>query len=136
MAYATTTDLTRFGLPSAALSGIATAAQEAALDAASVFADSYLRSRYGTLPLTSYGVDLTQCVCALAAETLLTTRGFDATRANGDSVTLRADNARAWLRDVSAGRAAVSGGNTTAAATPIARASSAPTTSSTSERGW
>ena len=40
-----------------------------------------------------------------------------ATRANGDSVTLRADNARAWLRDVSAGRAAVSGGNTTSAAT-------------------
>jgi len=136
MAYATTTDLARFGLPSAALSGIATATQEAALDAASVFADSYLRSRYGTLPLTSYGVDLTQCVCALAAETLLTTRGFDATRANGDSVTLRADNARAWLRDVSAGRAAVSGGNTTATATPIARASTAPSTASSSEQGW
>ena len=136
MAYATTTDLARFGLPSAALSGIATATQEAALDAASAFADSYLRSRYGALPLTSYGVDLTQCVCALAAETILTTRGFDATRANGDSVTLRAENARTWLRDVSAGRAAVSGGNTTAAATPIARASTAPSTSSSSERGW
>lgn len=136
MAYATTTDLARYGLPSAALSGIATAAQEAALDAASVFADSYLRSRYGTLPLTSYGVDLTQCVCALAAEMLLTTRGFDATRANGDAVTQRAENARAWLKDISAGRAAVSGGNTTATATPIARASTAPSTSSSSERGW
>lgn len=136
MAYGTTTDLTRFGLPSTALSGVTTATQEAALDAASAFADSYLRARYGTLPLTSYGVDLTQCVCALAAETLLTTRGFDPSRANGDAITQRANTARAWLRDVSAGRAAVSGGNTTAAATPIARASSAPTTSSTSERGW
>ena len=136
MSYATTTDLARYGLPSAALSGIATAAQEAALDAASVFADSYLRSRYGTLPLTSYGVDLTQCVCSLAAEMLLTTRGFDATRATGDAVTLRAGNARAWLKDISAGRAAVSGGNTTVTATPIARASTAPSTSSSSERGW
>lgn len=135
MAYATTTDLVRFGLPAAALSGISTAAQEAAIDAASALADSYLRSRY-TVPLTSYGVDLTQQVCALAAEMLLTTRGFDATRANGDAVTLRADNARAWLRDVSAGRAAVSGGNAAPAAVSIARASTAPTTASTGERGW
>ncbi len=136
MAYATTTDLVRFGLPAAALTGISTPAQEAALDAASVFADSYLRSRYGTLPLTSYGVDLTQCVCALAAKTLLTTRGFDATRANGDAIMQGAEDARVWLKDISAGRAAVSGGNTTAAATPIARASTAPSTSSSSERGW
>ena len=135
MAYATTTDLVRFGLPAAALTGISTPAQEAALDAASVFADSYLRSRY-TVPLASYGVDLTKQVCALAAEDLLTTRGFDATRANGDAVTLRADNARAWLRDVSAGRAAVSGGNAAPAAVSIARASTAPTTASTGERGW
>jgi len=135
MAYATTTDLARFGLPSGALAGVSTATQEAALDAASAFADSYLRSRY-TVPLTSYGVDLTKQVCALAAEDLLTTRGFDPSRANGDAITLRADNARAWFRDVSAGRAAVSGGNTTATATPIARASSAPTTASAGERGW
>lgn len=135
MAYATTTDLARFGLPAAALSGISTAAQEAAIDAASAFADSYLRSRHD-VPLTTYGVDLTQQVCALAAEMLLTTRGFDATRANGDAVTLRADNARAWLRDVSAGRAAVSGGNAAPAAVSIARASTAPTTASTGERGW
>ena len=75
-------------------------------------------------------------MCALAAEMLITTRGFDATRANGDAVTLRADNARAWLRDVSAGRAAVSGGNAAPAAVSIARASTAPTTASTGERGW
>lgn len=135
MAYATTTDLARFGLPSGALTGVSSTTQEAALDAASALADSYLRSRY-TVPLTSYGVDLTQQVCALAAETLLTTRGFDPSRANGDAIVLRADNARAWLRDVSAGRASVSGGNTTAAATQIARASSAPSTASSSERGW
>ena len=34
MSYATTTDLARFGLPAAALSGVSTATQEAAIDAA------------------------------------------------------------------------------------------------------
>lgn len=135
MPYATTTDLTRFGLPSAALTGISSTTQEEAISAASNFADSYLRSRYD-VPLTAYGDDLSQCVCALAAETLLTSRGLDPSRANGDVIITRADNARSWLRDVSAGRAAVSGGVTTPGPSPQARASTAPTTRSTSERGW
>ena len=135
MAYATITDLTRFGLPSTALTGVSSTTQEEAISAASSLADSYLRSRYD-LPLTAYGDDLTQCVCALAAETLLTSRGLDPARAKGDVIITRADNARSWLRDVSAGRAAVSGGITTPGPSPQARASTAPTTRSTSERGW
>jgi len=119
MAYATTTDLTRFGLPSTALTGVSSTTQEEAIAAASFFADSYLRSRY-EVPLASYGDDLTQCVCALAAETLLTSRGLDPSRANGDVILTRADNARSWLRDVSAGRAAVSGGVTTPGPSPQA----------------
>jgi hypothetical protein len=51
--YATTTDLTRLGLPSAALSGVATETQEDALDAASSLADGYLSSRFG-LPLSAW----------------------------------------------------------------------------------
>lgn len=135
MPYATTTDLTRFGLPSTALTGVSSTTQEEAISAASALADSYLRSRYD-LPLTSYGDDLTQCVCALAAETLLTSRGLDPGRANGDVILTRADNARAWLKDVSAGRASVSGGVTTPGPGTYARASTAPTTASSSERGW
>lgn len=135
MAYATTADLVRFGLPSAALTGVSSTTQDEAISAASAFADSYLRSRYA-VPLTSYGDDLSQCVCALAAESLLLTRGFDPNRANGDVIAQRADNARAWLRDVAAGRAAVSGGVTTPAPTVYARAASAPTVASSSERGW
>ena len=135
MAYATITDLPRFGLPSPALTGVPSTTQEEAISAASSLADSYLRSRYD-LPLTAYGDDLTQCICALAAETLLTSRGLDPSRANGDVIITRADNARSWLRDVSAGRAAVSGGITTPGPSPQARALTAPTTRSTSERGW
>jgi phage gp36-like protein len=135
MAYADRTDLARFGLPSAALSGVATATQDDALDAASALADSYMRSRYA-VPLTAWGDDLRQCVCALAAETLLTSRGLDPGRANGDVILTRADNARAWLKDVSAVRASVSGGVTTPGPGTYARASTAPTTASSSERGW
>lgn len=135
MPYATTTDLTRFGLPSTALTGVSSTTQEEAISAASALADSYMRSRYA-VPLTAWGDDLRQCVCALAAETLLTSRGLDPGRANGDVILTRADNARAWLKDVSAGRASVSGGVTTPGPGTYARASTAPTTASSSERGW
>lgn len=135
MPYATTTDLTRFGLPSTALTGVSSTTQEEAISAASALADSYMRSRYA-VPLTAWGDDLTQCVCALAAETLLTSRGLDPGRANGDVILTRADNARAWLKDVSAGRASVSGGVTTPGPGTYARASTAPTAASSSERGW
>lgn len=135
MAYATTTDLARFGLPAAALSGVSATVQSECLEAASDVADSYLRSRYST-PLQSYGSDLTQCVCALAAELILTTRGLDPSRANGDVVIVRADRMRAWLRDVSAGKAAVTGGVTVPGPQRFATATTAPTTTSSSQRGW
>jgi phage gp36-like protein len=51
--YATTADLARLGISSAALQGVATATQEAALDACSAVADGYLRARGYVLPLTT-----------------------------------------------------------------------------------
>lgn len=108
MAYATRTDLTTHGLSSAALGSISTTAQDAALDAASQVADSYLRARYGT-PVTGYGTDLTRAVCSLAAWDLLSVRGFDPQRGGDESLRLRAEDALRWLRDVSAGKASLSG---------------------------
>jgi ribosomal protein S13 len=52
-----------------------------------------------------------------------------------EAVKLRHDAAMKWLGDVSAGRAHVSGGNTTPTATRHARASS-PRTGSDDRRGW
>lgn len=108
MAYATRTDLTTHGLSSAALGSISTTAQDAALDAASQVADSYLRSRYAT-PVTGYGTDLTRAVCSIAAWDLLSVRGFDPQRGGDESLRLRAEDALRWLRDVSAGKASLSG---------------------------
>lgn len=132
--YADTTDLTRLGLPSAALTGVSTQTQEDALDAASAYADSYLRARY-VVPFTTWGDDLRQAVAAIAAETLLTTRGFSPAAGRDDVVSARADRARSWLRDVSSGRAHVSGGATEPASTRHARAG-APRVTSSNLRGW
>lgn len=108
MAYATRTDLTTHGLSSAALGSISTTAQDAALDAASRVADSYLRTRYAT-PVTGYGVDLTRAVCSIAAWDLLSVRGFDPQRGGDEAVRLRAEDALRWLRDVSSGKAHLAG---------------------------
>lgn len=134
MAYATRTDLYRLGLREAAFTGVATADQDAALEAASDTADSYMRSRY-TLPLTGYGDDLKSAVCRIAAYELLATRGYNPGAGGDESLESRHDKAVTWLKDVSAGRAHVSGGSTTPTATRHARASS-PRTGSDDRRGW
>jgi Mu-like prophage major head subunit gpT len=134
MAYATRTDLTRFGIASSALAGVAEAAQEAALAAASDVADSYLRSRY-ELPLVTYGDDLRRAVCAIAAWDILTVRGYDPNRGGDEAVKLRHDSALKWLADVSLGRAHVSGGATLPTATRHARAVG-PLVGSDRVRGW
>lgn len=108
MAYATRTDLTTHGLSSAAIAGVSTTAQDAALDAASKTADSYLRARYAT-PLTTYGTDLTRAVCQIAAWDLLSVRGYDPARGGDEAVRLRAEDAMRWLRDLGAGKASLAG---------------------------
>ena len=76
--------------------------------AASATADSYLRTRYST-PVAGYGVDLTRAVCSLAAWDLLSVRGYDPQRGGDEALRLRAEDALRWLRDVSSGKAALSG---------------------------
>lgn len=106
--YATMTDLARLGLPSAALSGVATETQEDALDAASSLADGYLTSRYA-LPLSAWGADLTACVAKLAAYDLMTTRGYAPEAGRDDQLRLRHEDAMRWLRDVAGGVVALYG---------------------------
>lgn len=134
MAYATTTDLVRLGIAAAALTGVSSTIQEAALESASDMADGYMRARY-TLPLTTWGDDLRRVVCAIAAWDLLCVRGFDPSRGGDVAVQARYEAAMLWLRDVSQGRAVVSGGNTDPTAARHARASG-PRVTSDRTRGW
>ncbi|AZF88286.1 hypothetical protein [Meiothermus phage MMP17] len=101
MAYATPTDLYRLALRQAALSGISSADQTQALEAASQVADSYLQARY-KLPLVGWGDDLRRAVAIIAAYDLLAGRGF-APEGADEHVRLRYEDALRWLRDVSTG---------------------------------
>lgn len=134
MAYATRTDLTRLGLRAEALTGVSTEAQDAALEAASDVADSYLRSRYA-LPFTSWGDDLRRAVAAIAALDIMSARGFNPANGSDDVLVQRQRDAIAWLRDVAQARATVSGGATSPTPTRHARAS-APRVASERTRGW
>ena len=74
--YADLSDLTMFGLIGNALVNVSQAAQHAALDAASALCDSYLRGQF-TLPLLTWGYELTRATAIIAAYDLITTRGYN-----------------------------------------------------------
>ena len=101
MAYATRAELYVLGLPSAALTGIAEASQDLALEAANSFCDSYLRGRYGC-PITSPSYALKLCVCQIAAYRLLCSRGFNPETLDG-VIRANYEEALAWLKDCAKG---------------------------------
>lgn len=133
MAYAIPDDLDTYGaLPAATSALFSTAQKTAALDEASVFADSYLAGQTQGLPLTTWGVDLRAGVCRIAAWKLLQgLRGYDAAGV-GNAYKTGRDEVVAWLRDIAAGKAKISGGggNTAPTQTTGARVSTRES------RGW
>lgn len=100
--YATRDDLARGGLRAAALSGVSTADQDAALVAASGEADGYLAKRY-LMPLVAWGDDLRRRVVHIATFDLLATRGYAPASGVDPLVAKRYDDAILWLRDAARG---------------------------------
>ena len=78
MNYATTADFDRFGIrPEALPQTITVQDKDAAISAASGRADSYLGARF-RLPISAWGDDLRQAVCAIAAFELVASQvGFN-----------------------------------------------------------
>lgn len=103
MAYATRADLTTFSLPAGALGGVSADKQDAALEAASRFADGFLNVVY-TLPLTEYGSDLRRAVCDIAAFILMKGRGFSPETADADMLQSAERAATQWLQSIAAGK--------------------------------
>jgi phage gp36-like protein len=97
--YAERTDLTALGLIGNALANVSTTIQDAALDAASALADSYLQSRY-VLPLVTWGNDLKRIVAVIAAYDLITTRGYSPAGNADENVRQRYLDALKWLEAV------------------------------------
>ena len=76
MAYATRANLGTHGLPAAVLAEIATADQDAALEAVSDELDEALRAAgYGT-PLATYSTSVVRRVCEAASYHLMVVRGY------------------------------------------------------------
>lgn len=97
--YATTTQLAQYGAASTALSSVPSGTQTAAIAAASELADSYLRTRY-SLPLLSWGSDLTRAVCQIAAYDVFVSRGYNPAAAADVNYRMRYEDAVAWLKSV------------------------------------
>lgn len=108
--YATTAEFDVHGIRPAALpAAISSGDKTAAITAASGKADSYLASRF-RLPLLSWGTDLTQAVCAMAAFELIATLMLFQPEASANAVLMeRNERAVKWLTQVSKGEATPAG---------------------------
>lgn len=115
MTYATRQDLTdRFGAEEIAQreDGLSTGAVDRALADADAEIDSYVSAKYA-VPLSPVPSRIVKVACSIARYHLL-----------GDAVTEVARNdytdARAWLRDIQAGKALVTGATALAGSAPAA----------------
>lgn len=134
--YAEAADLAALGVRAQATGGISAGDINSALDAASVLFDGYARARYD-VPFAAWGVDVRSAVARVAAYEILSVRGMNPNASQADeSVRDRYRDAVAWMKDVAAGRARVSGGATTPTAERHARAATAPSVRSSGQRGW
>ena len=101
--YATVSEFRLYGLPAQATVGVSDADLLSRIDSASAEADSYLRSRY-TMPISSWGKDLSKAVCVIAAADIMAVRGYSPD-GRDELIEQRASASRKWLRDVQDGKA-------------------------------
>lgn len=135
--YATTTDLSRFGLPSASTADLSSASLDEQLEAASAEIDSVLVGRGYGIPLTTWGNDITSCCARIAAWSILTNlRGVNPSDPGHAGVRMSAVDAREWLGRVAKGYATPTGTTPERARTGTARVFSPNGSGSTSTRGW
>lgn len=99
MAYATQTELVRYGISADALVGVSATDQNACLESASRKVDSYLRARYG-VPLVTADDAVKEATCAIAAYLLLRVRGYDPQAPANAAIRQGYDDALQWLADV------------------------------------
>lgn len=131
--YATRTHFDQYGLPTATLDALASGAvQDAQLSSASGLMDSYFRGRWPDgLPFVSWGDELRECACVLAAYVIVQRRGFNPDNAWEQSLVARRAEWLAWLelvRDKKAHPSVVPQASTVTNYSPSARSST--------PRGW
>jgi phage gp36-like protein len=93
--------LEKYGLRSAAVSELTTDQKNAALLAASEFADGYLANA-NPFPITAWGTDLRRAVVQIAVWDIVSTRGINPDGSD-ELFERRAKAATDWLRDIAKG---------------------------------
>ena len=134
VAYATLEDMQDFGLPQGAWAMMKPSTVERALRASSAVADSYLRGQY-QLPLISWGLDLTQAVCTLAAWDLMSDRGYNP-EGHDEKLKERADATRDWLKGLAGGSVHLSSVKDASGDASMARGGPAAFIQTRPLRGW
>lgn len=95
--YVLTSEIATYGGNTDAIASISDPDQQAALDAASDTADSYMRGRY-RLPLVSFDdAALKRAVVSIAFYDMLSTRGFNPQTGADSNIAMRNMDAIAWL---------------------------------------
>ena len=107
--YATAAELDALALPPDVTGQATTEEKEAALEAASALADSYLRQAGYTVPIATPGDDLKNAVCEIAAYNLAVSKGLSPEGGEVSNLYLRKREAIRWLERVAAGKAALEG---------------------------
>lgn len=92
------------GVAVEALSGVSSSQRAAAISAVSSFVLSRLAKRY-KLPLVSWSDDVKRATAHIWAWDVLCLRGFNPENAHDLAIKIRADQAKAWFREVVAGDA-------------------------------
>jgi len=102
--YCLSADLSQYGIRAEALGNIDASILQVNIAAASDVIDSYLRSRF-TLPLLTWGSDITAACANIAVYKILTVRGFNSARGADEVIRQSYEDAIKWLVDISNERA-------------------------------
>lgn len=95
-AYASLENLYTYGAPQKAFGQLTDDQKNNELEAASRYVDSFLRGRY-LLPLVSWGVEITEATCKIAAYNLMNVRGYNPASGADMNLETRYNAAVAWL---------------------------------------
>jgi phage gp36-like protein len=133
VAYAVVADLDS-GINAAALAGVPTQTKTDAIADASRVIDSFLRAQF-TLPLVQVGGDVKRNCIHIAVYYSLTSRGYNPEAGSDPGIRQRYEDAVAWLKLVSAGKAVPDVTDSSPAAAE-GRPGARPTVISSSQRGF
>jgi len=98
--YCTLEDLSRLGVSAGALRNLSEGDMLTVIGSTSSLIDSYLKAGHYTLPLLSWGEDISEAAAAIAVWRLMKTRGYNPNDAAHEAIRLDFEDKISWLKMV------------------------------------